>query len=390
MLDKQAIESIRSQIAPHEPPVLSLYLNVNPAEQGNQQKASVLRARAALQDLPLTDDLRREVLRRLEQEHVIPGGRSLVLFSGEDPEELFNVIYLHQELPLLDLDDSEGALARWGKPFTAPVLFAADQTERYAAIYVSQHLVRVFEVFMGDIEETWTSERDLDKNEWRRRSEAAHSPAVGKATASRGGRDVDTHSDRVEMNTARWYSEVVQDFRDDELSDEADRIILLGTPDAVKAFSEALTDQLRDRVVARLPAPSDDQVDASAWYPLVEDAIHEAEHTHEKELLDQMRERGSWGLNEVLSLLNNGQVDVLAMPWEIGQMVWLAKESGAVATEPGPLEAKYPDDTLVETKLKDALPEIVQRSNVRIEFVAGDNADRLRDEFAGVAALRRW
>lgn len=390
MLDKQTVESIRSQVAPHEPPVLSLYLNVNPAEQGNQQKASVLRARAALQDLAIPDELRTEVLRRLEQDHVIPGGRSLVLFAGEDPEELFSVNYLHQELPLLDLDDSEGALARWGQPFVAPLLFAADQTERYAAIYVSQHLVRVFEVFMGDIREAWSSERDLDKGEWRRRSEAAHSPAVGKAAASRGGRDVDTHADRVEMNTARWYSDVVQQFRDDQLSDDADRIILLGTPDAVKAFGEALTDQLRDRIVASLPAPSDDQVGASDWYPLLEDAIHEAEHEHEKELLDQMRERGNWGLDEVLGLLNNSQVDVLAMPWQVGQMVWLAKESGAVATNPAQLEEKYPDDTLVEIKLKDALPAIVQRSSVRIEFVAGENADRLRDEFAGVAALRRW
>lgn len=390
MLDKQAVESIRTQIAPHDAPVLSLYLNVNPAEHGNQQKASVLRARAVLENVPIPEDLRREVLRRLEQEHVIPGGRSLVLFAGEDPDELFNVNYLHQELPLLDLDDSEGALARWGKPFTAPLLFAADQTERYAAIYVSQHLVRVFEVFMGDIEEAWTSERDLDTDEWRRRSEAAHSPAVGKAVPSRGGRDVDTHADRVEMNTARWYSEVVHDFRDDELSDEADRIILLGTPDAVKAFSGALTDQLRDRVVAQLPAPSDDEADSSAWYPLMEEAIHEAEARHEKELLDRIRERGNWGLSEVLGLLNNGQVDILVMPWQVGQLVWLARESGAVATEPGPLEDKYPNDTLVETKLKDALPEIVQRSSVRIEFVAGENADRLRDEFAGVAALRRW
>src|SRR5690625_3358182 len=130
MLDKQTIEAIRTQVAPHEPPVLSLYVNVNPAEQGNQQKAHVLRARAALEGLALPDRVRDEVLRRLDQEHVIPGGRSLVVFAGEDPSKLFNLMYLHQELPLLDLDASQGALARWGEPFVAPQIGRASCRER--------------------------------------------------------------------------------------------------------------------------------------------------------------------------------------------------------------------------------------------------------------------
>src|SRR5690625_7610807 len=64
MLDKQTIEAIRTQVAPHEPPVLSLYVNVNPAEQGNQQKAHVLRARAALEGLALPDRVRDEEIGR--------------------------------------------------------------------------------------------------------------------------------------------------------------------------------------------------------------------------------------------------------------------------------------------------------------------------------------
>src|SRR5690625_4507516 len=112
MLDKQTIRAIREQLAPEAAPVLSLYLNVNPAEPGNRQKASVLRARTALEGLDIPDGLRREILRRLDQEHVIPEGRTLVLFSGEDPKKLFRLEYLHEELPLLNLDASDGALAR--------------------------------------------------------------------------------------------------------------------------------------------------------------------------------------------------------------------------------------------------------------------------------------
>lgn len=390
MLDKQTIEAIRTQVAPHEPPVLSLYVNVNPAEQGNQQKAHVLRARAALEGLALPDRVRDEVLRRLDQEHVIPGGRSLVVFAGEDPSKLFNLMYLHQELPLLDLDASQGALARWGEPFVAPLLFAVDQTERYAAIFVSQEKVRVFDVFMGDIEERWTSERDLDTDEWKQLSESQHSPRVGKAVPSRGGRDVDAFSDKVEIQTSRFYDGVVEQFVNDELSSDSERIILLGTPDAVKGFTESLPEQLQKRVVAKLPAPSNDAMSARDWYPLLEDAISEAEAEHERKLLDQVRERGSWGLSEVLGLVNNSQVDVLILPWHVGDTVWFAQENAGVATSASALETLHPDDTYVEVKLKDVLSRLASRHSLRVEFVEADRAERLRDEFAGIAALRRW
>lgn len=390
MLDKPTIEAIRTQVAPHEPPVLSLYVNVNPAEQGNQQKAHVLRARAVLEESTVPADVRDEVLRRLDQEHVIPGGRSLVVFAGENPSELFNLMYLHQELPLLDLDSSDGALARWGQPFVAPLLFAVDQTERYAAIFVSQEKVRLFEVFMGDIQTRWSSERDMDTDEWKQFSESQHSPAVGKPAPTRGGRDVDTFSDRVDIQTGRFYDGVIEQYLADELSSEAERIILLGTPDAVKAFGEALPEQLQDRVVARLPAPSNSGASARDWYPLLEDAISEAEAEHERELLDKVRERGSWGLNEVLGLLNNSQVDVLVLPWHVGESVWLAQESIAVATDSAALEAQFPDDTYTEVKLKDVLSRLSSRHNIRVEFVEADRADRLREEFAGIGALRRW
>ncbi len=390
MLDKQSIQAIRDQVAPHEPPVLSLYLNVNPAEAGNRQKASLLRARAALEELAMPEELRAEVLRRLEQEHVIPEGRSLVLFAGADPEELFSVQHLASELPLLDLDSSSGALARWGEPFVSPLLFAADQAERYAAIYVSQELVRAFEVFLGDIREVLALERDLDTQEWRPALEASASPGVGRYTAARGGRDVDSHADRVEVATGRFYSQAVERCEETVLATGAERIILLGTPDALAAFSEALPDQLNQKVVARLPAPADDGMAAADWLPLLEDAVAEAESSFELQLLDEVREKGSWGLSEVLGLLNNHQVDVLVLPWKLGQQVWLAQESGDVATERETLEMLRPDDTYVQLKLKDALPVLVERGNLRLEFVRGQSEERLMDEFAGIAALRRW
>lgn len=390
MLDKQTIRAIREQLAPEAAPVLSLYLNVNPAEPGNRQKASVLRARTALERLDLPDGLRTEVLRRLDQEHVIPEGRTLMLFSGEDPKKLFRVEYLHQELPLLNLDASDGALARWGTPFVAPVLFAVDQTERYAVIYVSQNLVRCFEAFMGDIRENWSSVRDTDTEDWTRVTEARHQPGQGNPVTSRGGRDVDTFADRVATMTARFYRGVVQQFLDDDLSSDAERLILLGTPDAVTAFADALPQKWKDRIVARLSGPKDDSVAAASWYPLIADAVREAENAGEEALLDRIRERGSWGRSEVLNLLNNGQVDVLALPFEVDMTVWLAEESQTLAPTEEALQMQRPDDTYREVRLTDVLSELVRRHSFRVEFMDGPQEEKLKADFRGIAALRRW
>jgi len=390
MLDKQTIQAIREQLAPDAAPVLSLYLNVNPAEPGNRQKASVLRARTALEELDLPDGLRTEILRRLNQEHVIPEGRTFVLFSGEDPSKLYRVEYLHEELPLLNLDASDGALARWGTPFVAPVLFAADQGERYAALYVSQGLVRCFEAFMGDIRENWSSVRDLDTENWTRVTEARHQPGQGNPVTSRGGRDVDTFADRMDVMTARFYRQVVDQFLADDLSRDAERLILLGTPDAVKAFADALPQQWQDRIVARLPGPKDDSATPAAWYPLIADSIREAEDAGEEALLDRIRERGSWGRSEVLNLLNNGQVDILVLPFDVDLRVWLAEDSQTLAPTEQALQMQRPDDTFREVRLTDVLSELVRRHSFKVEFMDGPQKDRLKNDFRGIAALRRW
>lgn len=390
MLDKQTILSIRQEIAPHDPPVLSLYVNVNPAETGNQQKAHVKRARVALEALEMPDALRKEVLRKLDQELVIPAGRSLVLFAGEDTKKLFTVQYLHGEIPLLNLRSSDGALARYGTPYVAPLLFAIDQAERYAAIYVSRDYARVFEVFLGEIRENWSSVRDTDTEEWTRTTEARHAPGMGNPVTARGGRDVDRFAARTEVDTARFYKELVSDFTSDTLSTDADRIIVLGTPDARKGFMSALPKALQDRVVAQLAPPGDDSKSAAAWYPLLADAIKQAEDAGEEALLAQIRERGSVGMSEVLNLMNAGQIHVLALPFTTDPNIWISSETRTVGASREALVTQRPGEEYEEVRLTDVLSELVTKHNFKVEFMDDEQADKLQNDFAGIAALRRW
>lgn len=390
MLDKATVLSLREEIAPHEPPVLSLYLNVNPADAGNQQKASLLRARVALESIDIPDAFRKEVLRKLTQEYVIPAGRSLVLFATENTKKLFSVTYLHGEIPLLNLGASDGALARYGTPYVAPLLFAVDQAERYAVLYASRDYARVFEVFLGEIRENWSSVRDTDTGEWTRTTEARHAPGMGNPVTARGGRDVDRFASRLEVDTARFYKELITDFQNDSLSTEADRIILLGTPDARKGVLSVMPKHLADRVVAQLPAPADDSKTAASWYPLVEKAIKEAEDAGEEALLAKIRERGSVGMSEVLNMMNSGQIHVLALPFTTDYNVWISSETRTVGSSEAALKTQRPGEEYEEVRLTDVLSELVAKHNFKVEFMDDEQADTLVNDFAGIAALRRW
>lgn len=393
MLDKETILAFKRDLVPHDPPVLSLYVNVDPTDTDNRPKASVLRARQALESIEMPDKLRTEVLRKLDQELVIPAGRSLILFATEGPKPIFTVYYMYSVLPLLAHENSgspqDGAIARYGTPYVSPMLFAIDQAERYAAFYVSRNYVRVFEVFLGEVRENWSSERDTETGGWERapdsRTDGGH-----RSTGTRGGRNVDRFEARVEIYTARFYQDVITDFQNDRLNEDANRILILGTPDATKAFVGELPSELADRVVAQVPAPSDDSKSATQWFPLMADAIRKAEDDGEQQLLDDIRERGSVGMSEVLNMMNSGQIHMLALPYAVDNHVWISSETRTVGANISALETQRPGEEYEEVRLTDVLPELVRLHNFKVEFMDGAQAEELQNSFAGIAALRRW
>src|SRR5690606_6687211 len=276
---RRALEAAKRQ----EPPVLSLYLDVNPANPDNTGKAVVLRAAEAMREAGLDKGYVDDVTRRLEKHFVIPEGRSLVIYAGEDPDELFEANYLQTRLPLLGR--TGGALALVGAPFTAPLHYVLDQKERYAVLYVSSERVRVFEAFLGQIAEVAEFEREADTDDWTVQREARRSPAVGAGVAARGGADVDRFDDRMREATARLYRGLMPQLGKALAEEGIDRLILSGTPEPLAAFKEAMSSGLRERLAGEMPPPSHPDADAREWLPTVSELIERIEEEHELALL---------------------------------------------------------------------------------------------------------
>jgi peptide subunit release factor 1 (eRF1) len=372
-------------IAPYPPPVLSLYLDVNPANPDNARKAYVLRAREVLAQQGVPKEYAQEILTRLKLEHVIPQGRTLVVFAGGDHQALFESFYLQTEIPLLELRN--GAVARWGVPYVTPLLVALDEQERYGVIYLDQERWRYFEVYLGEIEELQDAFRAVNPEAWRDLTEGQTGTPPG--VPARGGAGKDKFNRRLEAWTQRFYKEVAELLKQTVAERSPQRLILIGPFERLQAFEEVLPTAIRGLIVDRLPPPPHPALPASEVLALVMPSIERAEREHERRLLAELRERGIHGVEAVLDALQAGRLYVLAVPWRLDQTVYRCQKSGLLVATEASAAMLCPDEPLTEVLFKDILPELAAQHGVKLEFVRGE-AEAALNELGGMAGLPRW
>lgn len=385
MLDPAVIDRLRQVIAPYPAPVLSLYLDVNPANPDNVRKAYVLRAREALAGQGVPKEYANEVLTRLKLEHVIPQGRTLVVFAGADLGALFETYYLQTEVPTLELRD--GAIARWGTPYVTPLLAALDEQERYGVIYLDQERWRYFEVYSGEIEELQDAFRAVNPEAWRDLTEGQTGTPPG--VPARGGAGKDKFNRRLEAWTQRFYKEAAELLKQAVAARSLQRLILIGPPERWQAFEGMLPSALRALIVDRLPPPPHPALSASEVLTLVTPSLERAEREHERRLLAELRERGLHGLEAVLEAIQARRLYLLAVPWRLAMTVYRCVQSGLLASNAVAAARLCPDEPHAVVPLKDLLPELAVQHGIRLEFVRGE-AEAELNELGGIAALTRW
>lgn len=394
MISKQDIERLQSKVGEHSGPVLSLYLATNPADRdvldytaGGKHKPFVIRAKDTLKALGVPEKLRGRVLDRLE--HDVIRGRTRALFAGEDVLEVYD---LNVDLPVVDLPHGE-VLARWGEPYVLPLLLALDEYERYAVVLLDEERWRLFEVYLNEVRELADAFRAVAPEAWRKLSESKPATPMGqggRAATARGGTGRDRFDRRVLAWTHRFYRQLAGELAGWLERLGAERLILMGVPEETHYFEQLLPRAVRERVAAHLPLPAGgSKVDPSEVLRRSEEAIERIERSKEAELLDRVREEGLWGKGAVLEALQEGRVYVLVMPWRPEGEVWRCPDTGYAALEREQAEAVCPEGAK-PADLAETLVELAGLFGARVEFVRGDNADRLEREFGGLAGLKRW
>ncbi|RTH98762.1 peptide chain release factor 3, partial [Thermus scotoductus] len=94
MIGKEEIRRIKETLAIAEGPILSLYLDINPAKPENANRAYALRAKDAMKALGVPQDLQDRVLEVLKNQ--VLEAKTAVFFAKD---KLFETLLLQVELP---------------------------------------------------------------------------------------------------------------------------------------------------------------------------------------------------------------------------------------------------------------------------------------------------
>ncbi|WP_273846599.1 hypothetical protein [Rubrobacter calidifluminis] len=148
------LRALKERVAGLRPPLLSVYLNVNPGNPENQNRAYVIRLKDALREEGVPKGFAGEVVGYVEE--LRPRMRTLVLFSS--PEGWREVRWLGVELP---------EEVFWGEPYVAPLDLAADEYAPVGVVVVDAKRVRLFVSSLGSLEEELKEANVFDTAGWR-------------------------------------------------------------------------------------------------------------------------------------------------------------------------------------------------------------------------------
>ncbi len=394
MIEKRTIQRLKEVLVPAAPPVLSLYLDVNPARPENGGRAYALRAKDALKALKVPEPVSSRVLEVLKNQ--VLEAKTAVFFAKEG---LFETLLLQVDLPLVRgvktafLDEKtgrylvDGVLAHYGEPFFLPLVYALDEYERYGVVYVDQEKWRVFEVFLGEIEEVQDAFLALDTEAWRRLSLDAPGRRFNLGSIARGGAAQDLFAKRLEAWEERFYKALAHELERLVETRGFTRLLFMGPEEHTRLFLGYLPKRLRERMVGLLPSLPHPKATPGEVLKRLEPELERVEREKEVELLRRIEEsypRAAFG-PEVLKRLQEGRVEVWVLPWTLSQGVYAC--DGLYFTEEAEAKAWCQTPSLVPLAL--AVPELAAGYATKLEFVRGEAEKRLLER-GGMAALLRW
>ena len=384
MLAPEQVRSLSEQLAPYGDRVISLYLDVNPASADNQRKAWVLRARAAMEQLGLPNGSARRIAERLRGQ-VFEGARTVAVFAHPDDEELFHTVPIEHTLRAVTGHD--GAIARFGEAFLAPIQLNLLRRRPSLVLQVVGDRVRVFLVSPGRIEELAKVQQTWDETFWRT-DEATGSFKPGET--QRGGSPKDAYEERTADWIARLYKRVAADLRQLVAKHGAARVILSGKAPDLAAFEEQLDPATAAKVTGRIPLQPNPEASAGSLHALFLEAVAAAEEAEASADLARAKEEGVVGAEPTLGAVNESRVHLLIVPDVPYQEVWRCRDTGRVFATRERGAAECDGAGLEPLPLADALPRLAQDHGMELRFVSGDADRRLREELGGLAGLLRW
>lgn len=275
-------------------PVLSIYLNTDPAE-GNAD-AYKLRLRTMLKDIEMAEDVA-AIYRYFEHEHDW-SGRSVAVFSCA-PQKFFKAFPLAVAIrSRVQIND---------RPYVKPLADLLDSYGGYGVVLVDKQGARLFYFHLGELRE----QEGVMGETIRHTKRGGGSQAAGRRGGTAG------QTDYTEEMADRNIKEVIEAATRFFSENNVRRIAIGGTDDNIALFRSHLPKSWQSLVIGTFPINM-----TASHVEVLERAMQigrEAEHRREALLVDAIVTNtakgrgGSIGLEDTLDALREGRVQSLVI-----------------------------------------------------------------------------
>jgi hypothetical protein len=371
MLDAKRIQSL-PQIPP---PVLTLYLDTNPANPRNQGHPSGARiwlksrAKVLLERAPQAErKLFRGQVERVESHlrNRASRERGVVLLAGPRTWEFVQL--------QVDVEDE----LHWGRPSLTQLLWLLDEHQPCGVVLVDRSGARFFRHWLGELEEQEAAAFRVDTSKWRRKDLKPPShPGIQKTRGSQ--RDV--FEQRVEAQYAKFYRETAGRIVEWAGREKLAPVFVAGPNEVVEPVWAELPRAFAEG--AALVKGDFGKLSLADLQARLEPEIAKWKRAHELEVVTKLLAnpngtRAVVGLDEALRKVQEGAARALVVARGLGGKLRQCAKCGWVDRSADRTCPACGGERRV-VALRAIVPELARRFNVPVEVVAGDAAQRLRE-----------
>lgn len=363
-------------------PILTVYLDTNPAKLRNQGRPSGTRIwlKARAKHIGARVPIEERKLFRKEIERVDRflkmrprRERGIVIFTGP---KVWHALRLQ-----VKVEDE----LHWGRASLKQFLWLLDEHQRGGVVVVDRSGVRFYRFWMGEVEERKAAKFELNIAQWRKKS-AVRPARLGSRKTGRSERDA--FDQRVRMQYARIYRETAKRIQEWMQREKLDSIFVAGSDDAVESLMTEISPGIRERVAlvkgeyARLSAAQLQERIAPeiAKWKRAQETAHVAEI-----VAFRNRERAVTGIDGTLLALQEGRARSLIVARGLRGRVRQCAKCGWTDRAADRVCARCGGERRVLT-MREVLPELARKYNAPVEVVAGKAETQLK----GVGGLAAW
>ncbi len=361
-----------------EPPILTVYLDTNPAKPSNQGMSSGariwLKSEGKVLQARLPRPEQKEVRKQLERVDSFlktraKRERGLAVFAGP---KAWRVLRLQV--------DVENEL-HWGQPSLTQLLWLLDEHQPYGVVVVDRSGARFFRFWMGEVEEQKAQRFFVDTSHWRVKNVVR--PGGRSATAQR-----DAFEQRVAAQYARLFRDAAKRIAQWTEQEDLNALFIAGSQDAVESVWTHIPDKTRAHST-RLTGDYA-RLSAAALQEHVTPEIQRWKRREEAALVNNVieeRKLAVLGIDQTLAAMQEGRARAVLVARGLRGGARQCRQCGWTDRAADPVcPACGGERGLVS--LREVFPQLVRRASVPVDVVAGRAAAKLRT-VGGMAAWLR-